>query len=172
MQIHSKINKVEFQSLFKTYYSPLCAFAHRILKNKSEAEEVVQQVFINIWDKRKQIKIDVSYQSYLHRAVRNTCLNHLKKERTRDKHESDSFEGYFDQTDMRYSDPYLGKIISDAIDTLPDRCKMIFELNRFEGMSYQQAADHLQLSIKTVENQIGKALKILRAELKIYEDHK
>lgn len=160
-----------FESLFKFYYQRLCHYATSILDDMDEAEEVVQQVFINIWDKREQVYIETSIQSYLYRAVNNYCLNKIKQRKVYGWHHnefkketSDSVES----TGQAVISNELRTSIMDAVDLLPEQCKLVFQLSRFEGMKHKEIADELQISTKTVENHIGKALKHMKDHLKEY----
>jgi RNA polymerase sigma-70 factor, ECF subfamily len=160
-----------FESLFKFYYQRLCHYACATLKDMEDAEEVVQQVFINIWDKRENIFIDTSLQSYLYRAVNNACLNKIKQKKIYGMHhEHIKLESpvSIDSTSETIISEELKEAINDAVELLPDQCKLVFQLSRFEGLKHQEIADELSISVKTVENQIGKALKHLRGHLKDY----
>jgi RNA polymerase sigma-70 factor, ECF subfamily len=160
-----------FESLFRAHYSILCAFSRKFVANSDEAEEIVQDLFLTLWEKRMDFLPTLSLRSYLFASVRNSCLNHLKHLKVRDKHQSHSLA----QPVEFAADPgealqaaELQARIGLAIETLPDRCGEIFKMSRFEGMKYQEIADQLQLSPRTVEVQIGKALKLLRAHLSEY----
>ena len=160
-----------FEMLFKTYYQARCRYATSYLKDPDGAEEIVQAAFIGLWEKRKAITIETSLKSYLYRAIRNTCLNELKHEQVKQKHlASESLKG---ETQSAPADHLaihveLEEKIRAAIQTLPEQCRLIFTMSRFEELKYQEIADQLNLSVKTVENQMGKALKIMRIQLKEY----
>lgn len=160
-----------FEMLFKTYYQPLCRYANSYLKDSDEAEELVQATFIGFWEKRNTISIDSSIKSYLYRAVRNSCLNELKHEQVKQKyftHETAKGEKLSEAADHLAIHAELEDKIRAAIQTLPEQCRLIFTMSRFEELKYQEIADQLNLSVKTVENQMGKALKIMRTQLKEY----
>lgn len=160
-----------FEMLFKTYYQPLCRYANSYLKDPDGAEEIVQAAFIGFWEKRKTISIETSLKSYLYRAIRNACLNELKHEQVKQKyfaHESIKEEAKSEPADHLAIHVELEDKIRAAIQTLPEQCRLIFTMSRFEELKYQEIADQLNLSVKTVENQMGKALKIMRAQLKEY----
>lgn len=161
----NNINIKDFEILFKEYYSELCMFALKYTKNEEAAEEVVQEVFAKIWEKRTFINIKISVKSYLFISVRNKCLqqiNHIKIVR--------KYEKYIDKKDENESiSPYDAmiyeetlEIFNDALNTLPSKCKKIFTLSRFEGLKYKDIAEELKISIKTVEANISKALKTFR----------
>ncbi|WP_297337870.1 RNA polymerase sigma-70 factor [Algoriphagus sp.] len=160
-----------FEMLFKTYYQPLCRYANSYLKDPDGAEEIVQAVFIGFWEKRKSISIDTSLKSYLYRAIRNSCLNELKHEKVKQKYFANELlkgEEQIQPADHLAIHVELEDKIRAAIQTLPEQCRLIFTMSRFEELKYQQIADQLNLSVKTVENQMGKALKIMRVQLKEY----
>jgi RNA polymerase sigma-70 factor (ECF subfamily) len=164
-------NERVFEVVFRKHYQALCNYGFGLLKDMDDAEEIVQGIFMKFWEQREEIEITVSLKSYLYRAVHNTCLNrikHLKIQDTYRQHVGDFLELNHDSaTDELYKNE-LEQRIAVAIDKLPEQCRLIFRMSRFEELKYQEIADQLQLSIKTVENQIGKALKILRTELADY----
>lgn len=156
--------------LFRTYYQPLCQYAYSFLNDKDEAEEVVQATFINIWDKREQLEIQSSVKSYLYKTVRNSCLNVIKHERVKKEHVAHesalgpSHEG----PGQAVAAAELEERITVAMKALPEQCRLVFQLSRFEELKYAEIAAQLDISVKTVENQIGKALRIMREQLKDY----
>jgi RNA polymerase sigma-70 factor (ECF subfamily) len=160
-----------FEMLFKRYYQPLCNYAYSFLNDRDEAEEVVQAAFIGIWDKRQLIEIQTSMKAYLYRMVRNSCLNVLKHEKVKQAHAKLQVAGgepvYEAVAQSMLSSELQGRI-QEAMKSLPEQCRIVFQLSRFEELKYAEIADHLGISIKTVENQMGKALKIMRAQLKDY----
>jgi RNA polymerase sigma-70 factor (family 1) len=160
-----------FEQTFRQYYERLCHYACAMLKDEDEAEEVVQHVFFTIWEKRTELEITLSLKSYLYRAVHNHCLNRFKHATVREAHRDYSIQfisqSYDPVTEAIHANE-LEERIEKAISTLPEQCQKAFRMSRFEELKYQEIADHLGISIKTVENQIGKALKILRVELAAY----
>lgn len=157
-----------FEETFKMHYKMLCNAANKILNDKDTAEDVVQDVFLKFWSKRENINIIHSVKSYLYRATINTSLNYLESNkkiiRLKDTEHSSEFPAINAGEELSHKE--LKSKIDEAIDQLPPKCKVVFVLSRYEGMKYQQIADHLGISIKTVENQMGKALKMLRERLK------
>ncbi len=164
-------NISEFEMLFKTHYSPLCRYAFTYLDDVDSAEEIVQNTFIAFWEKRDIIQIDASLKAYLYRSVRNACLNELKRQKVRQLHaqsvvlEGESYSQPSDQVTIAVE---LESKIQEAIQSLPEQCRLIFRMSRFEELKYQEIANQLKISIKTVENQMGKALKLMRLKLKDY----
>ena len=160
-----------FEMVFRTYYRPLCQYAYSFLNDKDEAEEVVQTAFINIWDKRDQVEIQTSLKAYLYRIVRNSCLNVIKHEKVKQQHVAHEMvyaEASHEGVSQSVISSELEERIAEAMKALPEQCRLVFQLSRFEELKYSEIADQLNISIKTVENQIGKALKIMREQLKDY----
>jgi RNA polymerase sigma-70 factor, ECF subfamily len=164
-------NERVFETFFRKHYQPLCNYACGILKDMDDSEEIVQSIFMKLWEQRQEIDITISLKSYLYRAVHNTCLNRIKHLKVQDEYRQ--HVGYFlennheSATDTLYKNE-LEKRIADAIELLPKQCQIIFKMSRFEELKYQEIADKMGLSVKTIENQIGKALKIMRTELADY----
>ncbi|MFK7953683.1 MAG: RNA polymerase sigma-70 factor [Ekhidna sp.] len=162
-------DKRAFELVFNQYFNIMVAYANRFMDTREEAEEVAQDVFVKFWEKCDSLSPDSSVKSYLYRSVHNSCLNVLKHEKVKDgykQHVINFLETTYQNT-IDESDPdVVRKKIHDEIDNLPPRCSEIFKLSRFEGLKYQEIADHLEISVKTVEVQMGKALKVLRENLK------
>lgn len=157
-----------FESLFREHYGALCGFARRLVGDTAVAEELVQDLFVQLWEKRATLSPEISLRSYLFTATRNSCLNHLKHVAVRGRHEDHVRQ----QPQGLAADPSetvqlaeLQARLGLAIEALPDRCGEIFKMSRFEGLKYDEIAERLELSPRTVEVQIGKALRILREAL-------
>jgi RNA polymerase sigma-70 factor, ECF subfamily len=164
-------NERVFETVFRKHYQALCNYACGILKDMDDAEEVVQSIFLKFWEQRQEIEINVSLKSYLYRAVHNTCLNrlkHLKIQETYRQYVGEYLDVTYDTATETLDKYELESRISEALEKLPEQCRIIFKMSRFEELKYQEIANQLGLSIKTVENQIGKALKIMRTELADY----
>ena len=164
-------NERVFETIFRKHYQSLCNYACGILKDMDDAEEVVQSIFLKFWEQREGIEINVSLKSYLYRAVHNTCLNRLKHLKIQEVHKQyvgNYYEENHDSATELMDKVELESRISDALQKLPEQCRLIFKMSRFEELKYQEIADRLGLSIKTIENQIGKALRIMRTELADY----
>ncbi len=149
-----------FEALFRDWYGLLVIYAHRFLRDKMEAESVVQTVFINLWEKRKALKIK-EVKSYLKVAVRNRCINQLNR---RKHHQSldERWDLAADDSDDELPNRPLLEKINRAIDRMPPQRQKIFKMGRFEGFKYKEIAAILDISQKTVETQMSKALKYLR----------
>ncbi len=161
----SNINLVEFEELFKKYYSELCRFALKYTKNQEDAEETVQDVFFNLWEKRAKISINTSVKSYLFIAVRNKCLqeiNHMKVIRKYEKSiDADAEIIRQDPSEVMIYNESI-ELFNEALQTLPEKCRTVFKMSRFEGMKYMEIAVELSVSVKSVEAYISKALKHFR----------
>lgn len=161
-------DKGAFELVFNDYYGLLIKYSVRFMDGLEDAEEVVQEVFVKFWEKCDSLAPGSSVKSYLYRSVHNTCLNYLKHEKVKDGYRQyviGFLEQQQDQVDLDKEESDQERILRE-IDELPPRCSEIFKLSRFEGLKYQEIADHLNISIKTVEVQMGKALKTLREALK------
>ena len=135
------------------------------------AKEIVQESFINLWEKRQSIDALKSVKSYITTSIRNKCLNYLRDTKKFNT-EIILSDVLFHEIDFEQSDKLIEEELNDkinfAIDELPDKCKEVFQLNRFENLKYKEIAVKLDISIKTVETQMSKALKHLREKLKDY----
>ncbi|MFC5408772.1 RNA polymerase sigma-70 factor [Larkinella bovis] len=167
-------NEPAFEAVFRQHYASLCQYARTFLHDWDDAEEAVQAVFLAVWEKRDTLEITVSLKSYLFRSVHNRCLNRIRHLSVQAEHrEQAAYDvGLYQVSSEAPIQPLIADELSDrlqtAIQRLPEQCRLIFSMSRFEEMKYQEIADQLGLSIKTVENQIGKALRILRTELADY----
>ena len=160
-------NTVAFQHVFDTCYEPLCAYAHSILRNAHEAEDTVQSIFMKLWEKREAMEIRQSVRSYLFKAVYNQCLNQIEHRAVKARHRAFSqLEETVPPTDPESLPEDLDERIRVAVDNLPSQCRRIFVLSRYDGLRYPEISARLNISINTIQNQICKALKYLRQELK------
>lgn len=162
-------DELAFGVIFDAYYGALVRYAHTILRDMDEAEDVVQGVFIRVWQGRERLDETVLLRSMLYKAVHNGCLNKIKHLKVRAVHaKSVQQAGEQFEHESGMLDDELQQKIDEVIERLPTQCGRIFKMSRFDDLKYQEIADRLGLSVKTVENQMGKALKILREELKDY----
>jgi len=161
-------NETAYELLFKEYYKVLVIFASKYLKDIEASKELVQELFVHIYEKRENLDINSSLKSYLFRSVHNRCINLINSWKIREK-----YAEYYNQTadikqnslEQEVNASELENALHTAINELPPRCKTIFKMNRFDGLSNNEIADKLTLSKRTVETQISKALKILRVKL-------
>lgn len=160
-------NTLAFQQVFNANFQALCQYGFTILRDPDEAQDIVQSMFLKIWEKRTELDIKQSIRSYLFRAVYHQCMNHLEHRSVKEKHKV--YHIYEKQTETQQPEIFpleLEDNITAAINGLPEQCRLIFMMSRYDEMRYAEIADKLKISINTVENQISKALKILRLKLK------
>lgn len=155
----------DFENFFRQHYERLCSYAYTFLKDEESCEDLVQDIFIKIWEQRQNLIGSDQLKFYVFTAVRNNCLTALKKNKKNAIHEW-SDEDAPDEIEIRIdpketsTDPQT--LISKAMEQLPPKCREVFLLSRLSGQTYQQIADSLNISVKTVENQMGKAIKVLK----------
>lgn len=160
-----------FEMIFKTYYQPLCNYAYTFLQDRENAEEIVQSTFLSVWEKRENLSIRTAVRPYLYAMVRNACLNVIKHEKIKLKHAGEEMAiapRYHDPVSDEVTSAELESRIQGALEALPEQCRLVFKLSRFEELKYAEIAEQLKISVKTVENHMGKALRIMREELKDY----
>lgn len=162
-------NLKTFEMIFNQYYRPLVQYGNTFMKDLDEAEDVVQQVFVSVWEKRERTEIHTSLRALLYKAVHNACLNRIKQQKVRrDFAHSEVMSHHSEAVSDPLQEKELQQHIEDAVSMLPEQCAKIFRMSRFEQLKYQEIADQLGLSVKTIENQMGKALKLMRESLKDY----
>ena len=163
----NKDKEAEFEKVFKAHFKPLHAYANTLVKDDVMAEEMVQNVFCRLWEKTDQIEIRESVSGYLYRSVYHESLNYLKHLKVRDAHRT--YVNHRMETTPSTSHPLelkeLEQRLEKALQELPEKCRTIFQMSRFEELKYQEIADRLHLPVKTIENQMGKALRLLRLKL-------
>lgn len=164
-------NELVFEALFRFYYQRLCNYANTLLKDADESEEAVQQFFAGLWERRERFSVTLSVKSYLYKSVHNACLNKIKQNQMKQAHherESKLETVSKSSTEQALVMKELEQQIALAIESLPEQCRLIFKLSRFEELKYAEIAGQLNLSVKTVENQMGKALRVMREKLNAY----
>lgn len=163
--------RTQFDEIYVSYFSRMRRFAREYVLFDEDAENIVQDVFLLLWEKKDVLKVQVSLISYLFSLVKNRCLDYLRHQVVAEEFKQElsvklSALEHLDQTFG--SEEEIESIVKSAIDNLPERCREIFIKNRIDGKKYREIADELQLSVNTVENQMGIALKRLRMSLKDY----
>jgi RNA polymerase sigma-70 factor (ECF subfamily) len=163
-------SEMAFEKFFKTYFKSLHAYAFTMLQDEIMAEEIVQQVFYKIWEKKEQFKVHTSVRAFLFKAVYNECLNYLKHQKHKFSHQNyvlytNRGQVSNENATMRVEFNELETRLHKAMNELPEQCRTIFYMSRFDELKYREIAQQLGLSIKTVEAQMGKALKVLRKKL-------
>jgi RNA polymerase sigma-70 factor (ECF subfamily) len=164
-----------YEMIFKAYYQSVYASALRITKDGNSAKDACQEVFLELWKNRKKLHITSSLKAYLHRGAMNRSLNIIK---SRNRHAGQNLETTPEiitkaDTPLQITEYHeLKNQIEAGINQLPERCRQVFVLSRYEGKKYREIAELLGISIKTVENQMLKALKTLRVVVKTYKNEK
>jgi RNA polymerase sigma-70 factor (ECF subfamily) len=158
-----------FEQVFKSHFKSLHAYACTIMRDPMPAEEIVQNIFLKLWEKKEEITIKENISVYLYRAVHNESLNYLRHRKVRSAYQSYAMRQHKQTEQEKPAEKVvmkeLEKRLEVALRELPEQCRTIFQLSRFEDLKYREIADKLGLSVKTIENQMGKALKLLRLKL-------
>jgi len=156
-----------YEELFHTYYNALCAYAKKILFNHYMAEEIVRDVFVKIWEKRESIELKSTLKYYLFRSVLNRCINYIEHQKVaRDFKSLQKDKIKINEDDNGDETHELLRYVLNCIEELPEQCKKVFKFSRFDGYTYKEIAEELNISIKTVEIHMSKALKYLRNKKK------
>lgn len=166
-------DQTALKDLFQYQYPTVCQAIYRFVQDQARAEDLAQELFLRFWEKRHQIEVNSSLPAYLRRMAINEALGYLRRHK---HYEETEFEPQFEpgagsSAEESYLQGELEERIKAAIDTLPPKCRAVFQLSRFEELTYNEIANQMGISIKTVENQMGKALKLLRERLKVYLHH-
>ena len=156
-----------FEKLFRHYYPLLVVFAMKYVTDKDIAREIVQDFFARLFEKKQSLTIETSLKSYLYRSVHNSCINYINQRSLHDRHlkKLDQEKDVSEDPDRAFLITELQQKINEVVEQLPSQCRKIFKMNRYEGLKNEEIAETLNLSRRTVETQISKALKILRNRL-------
>jgi RNA polymerase sigma-70 factor, ECF subfamily len=161
-------DKQEFEKLFRSSYVSLVRYAGKILKDHDTAEEIVQDLFFRLWQDRGNLSIESSLNGYLFRSVHNKALHHIEHQKVIDRHAGEIVASADQTTEPVTEAIYYRELqskVARVLERLPERCGVIFRMNRFEGLKYNEIAEKLSVSLKTVEANMGKALKEFRKAL-------
>jgi RNA polymerase sigma-70 factor (family 1) len=169
-------NEDAFEFVFLKFYNELCIYAFNILKDKNNSEEIVQEVFFSLWENRKELSIKLSVKAYLYRAVHNQCINFINHEKVRKKYaDNEVYKGSELVSPVSSDYPIANLIVQEleerinqSISELPEQCRKVFLLIRYEGLSYGETAIRTGLSVNTIKTQFQRALSRLRESLKNY----
>ena len=175
--IFSHSGEEEFKQIFEACYPRLLRFAAVYTGNLQDAEDILQNVFLLFWEKRASLQLDTNLNAYLLSMVKNHCINHLKHQQVVQRYSANrmtelqqemAFNYYaFSKFNPEQMDiESLERLAEKAIGELPEQCRKVFELSRYEGLKYREIAERLGISVKTVESHISNALKILRVTMK------
>ena len=161
-----------FPDVFQAYYSLMCNQVYRILGNPSEVEDVVQDIFLELWRKKRQLKINTSMPAYLKSMARTRTLNSIRDKKMRWKETEDVLLNVesksLESADLlEFKD--FESMVNNALEKLPPKCKIVFGLSRYEEMTNKEIAAQLEISPKTVENQITRALKKIKSAISHYK---
>lgn len=164
--LQSNISKA-FELIYINYFADLCVYALRFINNTDDAQDIVQQTLIQLWEKNEKLQNSEYLRTYIYHCVHNACLNKIRD--TKIKPMSDS-EEYLNSLKMEFSDELISEEqcveIEKAISQLPTQCRTIFELNRLQGLSYKEIAVQLNISHRTVDSHLTNATRQLRQKLK------
>jgi RNA polymerase sigma-70 factor (ECF subfamily) len=163
-------NQAFFEQTFKKHFKGLTSYACTIVNDPEMAEEIVQNMFCRLWEKKEQVSIQESITGYLYRSVYNDGLNYLKHLKVRGHYQDHALrqERWDPPASQQLETNELEERIRKALNELPEKCRTIFQMSRFQELKYQEIAHELNLPLKLVENQMGKALKLLRIKLADY----
>ncbi|MDR1500017.1 MAG: RNA polymerase sigma-70 factor [Tannerellaceae bacterium] len=160
-----------FDRIYVNYFTRLYRFAKEYVIYSEDAENIVQDVFMMLWEKRRVLNVQVSLTAYLFSIVKNKCIDHLRRRVVADEYKQELNIKLLSLEDINRafaSDEDIERFLNDALNKLPERCRQVFIMSRIEGKKYQEIADELGISVNTVENQMSIALRKLRIELKDY----
>lgn len=163
-------DKRAFKELFEEYYPPLCNFANSLIKDWDLSQEIVQETFLKLWEQKQEIQINTSVKSYLFQSVKFLAIDYHRKL----KHQKGKKEAYIQQVDLvedgfrntSEETALLRHHLYQAIHLLKPKMQEIFKLNKFEGLTYEEIAAHLNVSKRTVEDNMARAFKLLYEQLK------
>jgi len=163
----SRGDEEAFSLLFRQQYEALCFFAHRFVRDFDAAEGIVQDVFVRLWDTREKLSIHTSVRSYLYAAVKNSCLNQIKRSGFSSplEDQGEQSDSTMLRPDAKLESDEISRALEKAIEGLPSKCRQIFCLAKFDGLSYQEIAEIQNVSINTVKTQLRRALKSLSRSL-------
>ncbi|MBN4072422.1 RNA polymerase sigma-70 factor [Crocinitomix catalasitica] len=165
------MSREEFNQLFERLYSPLCNYAFAIVKDHDDAEDIVQSIFVDFWNKENKEGIEVKLDNYLIRAVKFKCIDLQRKAVVKRKYEAEAVHtAVLMEEEVEEENTNLKDILQLSIAKLPEKTRKVFMMSKLDGLSYKEIADHMGISPKTVENQMGRAFKHLRKMLKEHKD--
>ncbi len=158
-----------YEMLFRGYFKALTVFANKVVQDLDLSQDLVQEVFIKLYEKKDELHLRGSLKSFLFQSVRNRCIDHVRSQKAKQSHH----EHLINVSDSSYTNDLVEQTefemhVYDSIKSLPEQCQLIFKMNRFDGKKNQEIADELNISKRTVETQISKALKKLRVDVYQY----
>ena len=169
---------VAFEKFYIEFHPKLFAFSRKFIDDIETAKDILQEVFFDFWEKRNVVDIRTSVQSYLFRMLHNRCLNYIRDQKIHQKYVDytevklkEAELAFFDNDSENHTSIFfleMETILEKSIQSLPESCRQIFHLSRKDGLTNKDIADQLHISLRTVENQIYRALKIIREDMKDY----
>lgn len=160
------MSEQEFESIYKSEFNRLFRVALSVIKEENEANDIVQQVFLKLWNAKDNLSIQTTIGAYLHRSVINTALNQIEKNKRLRLQDDLSPLPLSEQDENKIDEVELREYIKAAVTSLPAKCQTVFSLSRYAGLTNKEIAEELDISVKAVEKHIGNALKQLRVKLK------
>lgn len=163
-------NVKAFEVLFHLYYGYLCQYAQKFVDDRGTAEEIVQDFFVGVWEKKEDLNVETSIKNYFFQSIKNRCLNYIQHQKTKNRYAQKIIaekENNYSADDV-FVEIDLAQKIEESINSLPQKRREIFRLSRQEGLKYHEIAKKLNISIKTVETHMSLAIKSLRDKLKNY----
>ena len=175
---YTSIDEHNFDEIYMDFFPRLLRFAQEYV-SQEDAENIIQDVFMTLWERRSDLKIHISLVSYLFALIKNRCIDHLRRKINAERGKKKIQEKFdlemqmklysLESLDQMISDSEIEQVITKAIDSLPEKCREIFIRHKIEGKKYKDIAEELHISINTVENQMSIALRKLRIQLKDYK---
>jgi RNA polymerase sigma-70 factor, ECF subfamily len=170
-----KGDKNFFDLIFKSYYPGLCTFAKDYVRSIEASQEIIQDIFLYLWENHEKLQIKTSLKAYLYRSVHNRCMNYIR-DNISSSHREIQIEElkkqsnllFFEIPDSLFEESFSEQIeleLEQTIESLPEQCKLIFRLNRFDSLSYPEIADRLNISLSTVKTQMSRAMNTLRQKM-------
>lgn len=166
------LNDGSFEQLFRNHYAFVCQVIHKYILDRTKVEDIAQELFAELWNKREHILIHTSTSAYLRRMAVSRALNYIRDTKKHTWDELDQTAEHFNDmasasaTALEMLEEHdLQRRLKAALDKLPEKCRIVFLMSRYDELSYAEISQQLDISVKTVENQIGKALKLLRGYL-------
>lgn len=166
--------EIALKVLYDEFYNYICSVVYKMVGDSTLAEDISQEVFIEVWKRRESLDVNLSLRGYLRRIAVNKTLNYIRAQKMNFEDEDAILQVPSNENSVQkiLEAKDLEKVINDSIDSLPEKCRVVFGLSRFEELSYKEISSELGISVKTVENQISKALKIVRISILEYEEQK
>jgi len=164
--------EIALKFLYDQYYNYICSVVYKMIGDSSLAEDLAQEVFVEVWKRRETLDVNLSLRGYLRRVAVNKTLNYIRSQKMNFEEEEAVLQvpSNENSTQKILEAADLQKVINDSINSLPNKCRVVFGLSRFEELSYKEISTELGISVKTVENQISKALKLVRKAVLEYEE--